>query len=311
MSGLDDLLAIYGSLINFLGINALLALSIYATLASGQLSVGNAAFMGIGAYTAALLGLRLGWPFLATLLAGAGLGAVAALLLGLPVLRLRGVFLAIATIGFGEIVRIVALNAQPLTGGALGLNGIPARTQAWHIYLALVLALVFFWRVRGSRLGYAWEAIREDETAARTMGINTTYYKVLAFSIGGALAGLAGGLSAHFTFFIGPNEYGFDQAVSILTYAIVGGTSAFWGPVLGSTLITLIPEVLRGAGVTAGAVRLFVNGLILLLVIVFLPNGLVSLFSRRKQPPSQPATTTSSAFEQPAAASPTTGQSLG
>ena len=112
------------------------------------------------------------------------------------------------------------------------------------------------------------------------MGINTTLYKTLALTLGGAIAGLAGGLAAHFTFIIGPNEYGFASAVNILIYAVVGGTGVFWGPVLGSTLITLLPEVLRGANVTAGAIRLFVNGLILLLVIVFLPNGLASLFTR-------------------------------
>jgi branched-chain amino acid transport system permease protein len=283
---MEDLLATYAGLINFLGVNALLALSIYATLACGQLSMGNAAFMGIGAYTAALLGLRAGWPFLPSLAAGVVLGVLAAFVLGLPILRLRGVFLAIGTIGFGEIVRIVALNSTPVTGGALGLNGIPPKTETWHIYLGLALALYLFWRIRGSRLGYAWEAIREDETVARTMGINTTLYKSIALMIGGGLAALAGGLAAHFTYFIGPNEYGFATAVNILIYAIVGGTGVFWGPILGSTLITLLPEVLRGTGVAAGAVRLFVNGLILLLVIVFLPNGLASVFRARR-----PATT--------------------
>ncbi|MFN0070335.1 MAG: branched-chain amino acid ABC transporter permease [Chloroflexota bacterium] len=277
----SELYAAYSNLINFLGINALLGLSIYATLATGQLSVGNAAFMGIGAYTAALLGMRLGLPFLPSLVLGSLAGGSAAFLLGLPVLRLSGVFLAIATIGFGEIVRIVALNATPVTGGAMGLNGIPSITQTWHIYLSLAVVLFIFWRIRGSRLGYTWEAIRQDEVAARNLGIDTTRHKVLAFTLGGLLAGLAGGLAAHFTFFIGPNEYGFSQATNILVYAVVGGAGVFWGPVLGSTLITLLPEVLRGVGVTAGAVRLFVNGLILLLVIVFLPNGLVSLFRRR------------------------------
>jgi branched-chain amino acid transport system permease protein len=176
------------------------------------------------------------------------------------------------------------LNSTPVTGGALGLNGIPPRTETWHSYLGRVLALSQFWRIRGSRLGYAWEAIREDETVARTMGINTTLYKSIALMIGGGLAALAGGFAAHFTYFIGPNEYGFAAAVNILIYAIVGGTGVFWGPILGSTLITLLPEVLRGTGVAAGAVRLFVNGLILLLVIVFLPNGLTSLFRAWRRP---------------------------
>src|SRR3954452_14634777 len=227
---LDDLLANYSSLINFLGVNALLALSIYTTLACGQLSMANAAFMGIGAYTAVLLGLRLSVPFALSLLAGAVLGALVAYLLGLPVLRLRGVYLAIATIGFGEIVRIALLNATPLTGGAGGITGVPPLTQTWHIYLSVALVLFLFWRIRGSRLGYAWEAIRDDETAARTMGINTTLYKSVALTLGGAIAGLAGGLAAHFTFIIGPNEYGFAAAVNILIYAVVGGTGVFWGP---------------------------------------------------------------------------------
>jgi branched-chain amino acid transport system permease protein len=279
---MTDLLATYGNLINFLGINALLGLSIYATLATGQLSLGNAAFMGIGAYTAALLGMRLGMPFALSLGLGGLAGGLTALLLGLPVLRLSGVFLAIATIGFGEVVRIVALNATPVTGGAIGLNGIPPMTQTWHIYLSLAVVLFVFWRIRHSRLGYTWEAIRQDELAARNLGIDTTRHKVLAFAFVGILAGLAGGLAAHFTFFIGPNEYGFAQATNILVYAVVGGAGVFWGPVLGSTLITLLPEVLRGTGVAAGAIRLFVNGLILLLVILFLPNGLSSLFRRRK-----------------------------
>ena len=276
-----DFLATYANLINFLGINALLATSIYTTLACGQLSLANAAFMGIGSYTAVLLGMRGGWPFAPSVASGMVLAGVAAAVLGLPVLRLRGVFLAIATIGFGEIVRIIVLNARPLTGGAQGINGIPVRTETWHIYLAVAVVLYLLWRIRGSRLGYAWEAIREDEVAARAMGVNTSLYKLIALSLGGALAALAGALAAHATFFIGPNEYGFSTAVAILTYAVVGGAGTFWGPVLGSTLITLVPEVLRGVGVSAGAVRLFVNGLILLLVIVFLPNGLSSLFQRR------------------------------
>jgi branched-chain amino acid transport system permease protein len=145
------------------------------------------------------------------------------------------------------------------------------------------VVLFIFWRIRGSRLGYTWEAIRQDEVAARNLGVDIARHKVLAFALGGLLAGLAGGLAAHFTFFIGPNEYGFAQATNILVYAVVGGAGAFWGPVLGSTLITLLPEVLRGVGVTAGGIRLFVNGLILLLVILFLPNGLASLFPRRRR----------------------------
>ena len=208
-----DLWATYQSLVTFLGINAILALSVYSTLAAGQLSLAQAAFMGIGAYAAALLTMRLQAPFPVAILAGGLVPALIALPLGIPVLRLRGVFLAIATIGFGEVVRVVIINL-PFTGGALGLNGIPNKTRLWHVGLVLAVAVFFFWRLRGSRTGYGLESIRQDETAARGMGVNATSYKVWAFVAGAVLAGTAGALAAHYTYFIGPNEYGFDRAVS-------------------------------------------------------------------------------------------------
>jgi branched-chain amino acid transport system permease protein len=255
------------------------------TLSCGLLSLANAAFAGIGAYTAALLTLRQDWPFLPAMLAGALMAMLIAVPLGVPVLRLRGVFLAIATIGFGEVTRIVLINWEP-SGGALGLPSIPQKTEWWHIYGLLVLVLFFFWRLRGSRMGYALEAIREDEAAARTMGINTTYYKVLAFMIGAFIAGMAGALEAHYVRAIEPRTYGFARAVEILIYAVVGGITSFVGPVLGSVLITSLPEFMRtdavrALGVKPGADRVILNGLILLGVILFLPRGLVSLFDRR------------------------------
>lgn len=292
MGGVQDYYAAHSALIYFMGINALLGLSLFFTLAAGQLSLANAAFMGIGAYTAALFTVRLDAPFAVAIAAGAVLPALVAVPLGLPVLRLRGVFLAIATIAFGEVVRIVALN-WGLTGGALGLSGIPAKTHLWHIIVALAATLYVLWRIRGSRMGYAFAAIREDESAAKTMGINTTYYKLVAFVLGAAVAGVAGGLSAHFIFFISPNDYGFSQAVDILVYAIVGGIGNFFGPVLGAWLITLVPEYLRSAkpfGVGPGWATLFLNGLILLVVVLFLPNGLISIFGWHRRRPG-PATT--------------------
>jgi len=275
----------YSTVINFIGLNAILGLSLYITLACGLLSLANAAFMGIGAYTAALLTLKQDWPFPLVLLAGALMATLVAAPLGIPILRLRGVFLAISTIGFGEVTRIVITNLS-VTGGALGLPSIPRKTEWWHIYGLLVLLLFFFWRLRGSRMGYALEAIREDEAAARTMGINTTYYKVLAFMIGAFIAGLAGALDAHLVRAISPNQYGFTRAVEILTYAVVGGITSFLGPVLGAVLITSIPELLRSdalrdLGIKPGADRVIINGVILLVVILFLPRGLISIFDRR------------------------------
>ena len=273
-----------------MAINALLALSIYLTLACGQLSLANAAFMGIGAYIGAVLTIQAGWPFWAAIITAILVPMVVAVLVGLPSLRLRGVFLAIATLGLGEILRVVIVNLDS-TGGAEGISSIPVKTQDWQIALALAAALFLTWRLRGSRMGYAFEAIREDETVARALGINTTRYKLIAFVLGAAIAGLAGVLKAHLFRAITPGDYGFVQAVDILTFAVVGGSTSFVGPVLGALLLTALPEILRSnflrgvANVQAGWQTLLLNGVILLLVILFLPNGLISLFTRRWRRP--------------------------
>ena len=284
---MSDLFLAYQALFAFVGINGLLALSVYATLSCGQLSLANAGFMAVGAYTAALITLHApGVPFVLVLVAAALLPALVAVPLGLPVLRLRGVFLAIATIGFGEVVRLFFVNWD-YTNGALGLVAIPQRTGLVTIGFALAVALFVLGRLRRSRAGYALEAIREDETAARTMGIQTTAYKLAMLSLGAALAGLAGGLEAHYTFMVSPSGFGFGRVVEMLVQAVVGGTAAFYGPVVGAAFLTVLPEVLREAGarlgLAPGPFRLFLNGAILLAVILYLPNGLVSLPARLRR----------------------------
>ena len=284
---MSDLCRAYQALFAFVGINGLLALSVYATLSCGQLSLANAGFMAVGAYTAALITLHApGVPFVFVLAAAALLPALVAVPLGLPVLRLRGVFLAIATIGFGEVVRLFFVNWD-FTNGALGLVAIPQRTGLFTIAAALAVALFVLGRLWRSRAGYALEAIREDETAARTMGIQATGYKLAMLSLGAALAGLAGGLEAHYTFMVAPGGYGFGRVVEMLVQAVVGGTAAFYGPVVGAAFLTVLPEVLRevGArlGLAPGPFRLFLNGAILLAVILYLPNGLVSLPARLRR----------------------------
>ena len=284
---MTDLFLAYQALFAFVGINGLLALSVYATLSCGQLSLANAGFMAVGAYTAALITLHApGVPFIFVLAAAALLPALVAVPLGLPVLRLRGVFLAIATIGFGEVVRLFFVNWD-YTNGALGLVAIPQRTGLLTIALSLAVALFVLGRLWRSRAGYALTAIREDETAARTMGIRTTAYKLALLSLGAALAGLAGGLEAHYTFMVAPGGYGFGRVVEMLVQAVVGGTAVFYGPVVGAAFLTVLPEVLREAGarlgLSPGPFRLFLNGAILLSVILYLPNGLVSLPSRLRR----------------------------
>jgi branched-chain amino acid transport system permease protein len=270
MEWIGNFWSVYSNLVLTLGSNALLALSIYLTLSCGMLSIANAAFMGIGAYASALLTMQLDAPFPVALAAGMAAPAVMAFVIGKPTLRLSGVYLAMATLAFGEVVRIAVLNAESLTGGALGLNGIPQSTQWWHVALALVLTLLLLWRLRRSKVGRAFEAIKEDETAAGLMGIDVGGYKMLAFVLGAAIAGLAGAINAHLTFFIGPNEFGFDRAVDILTMTILGGISGLTGPVVGAVILTLLPELLR----SFGSFRLVVNGVILVLIVLFLPKGI-------------------------------------
>lgn len=266
----DSFWAIYSNLVLTLGINALLALSIWLTLACGMLAMANAAFMGIGAYTAAIVTMTWETPFGVSLASSMLAPALVALIIALPLLRLAGVYLAIATLSFGEVVRVFILNTDDLTGGALGLNGIPQLTQWWHVLLALVIVLFVLARLRRSRTGRAYEAIKVDETAAGLMGIDVRNHKLAAFILGAAIAGLAGALNAHLTFFIGPQEYGFDRGVEILTMAILGGINGLAGPVIGAFFLTLLPELLRGLA----DFRLIINGLILVVVVLFLPNGL-------------------------------------
>ena len=261
---------IYSNLVLTIGINALLALSIWLTLSCGLLAMANAAFMGIGAYTASILTMNYGTPFPVALAGGIAAPTLVALLMGGPTLRLSGVYLAMATLGFGEVVRVLILNADALTGGALGLNGIPQLTQAWHVVAALVMTLLILWRLRRSRIGRAFEAIKEDTVAASLMGIAVNAHKLLAFALGAGIAGLAGALNAHLTFFIGPSEFGFDRGVDVLTMAILGGTSALTGPVLGALIVTLLPELLRNFR----DFRTMMNGAILVLIVLFLPKGL-------------------------------------
>ena len=268
---LDDFLFTYQNLVYSLGINGLLALSMYVVLALGQLSLGQAAFMGLGAYVSALLTVKLGVAFPLVLLAAMMVPALAALVVGAPTLRLSGVYLALATIGLGEVQRIVFINAE-LTGGALGLSGIPTKGGLVSIYGSLALALVAFVFVARSKIGRAMEAMREDELAAGALGVDLPAYKLAALVVSAMLAGLAGALNAHVSSFISPGDYGFDAAVTILSFALLGGIGSPFGPVLGAFILTLLPEVLR----PLADYKTVVNGAIIVLAVIFMPRGLMA-----------------------------------
>ncbi|WP_449233440.1 branched-chain amino acid ABC transporter permease [Azospirillum doebereinerae] len=274
---LDDFLFTYENLIHALGIHGLLALSMYCVMALGQLSLGQAAFMGLGAYTGALLTLKLGLPFWLVLPASALVPALVALVIGGPTLRLNGVYLAIATIALGEVLRVLYINAEGLTGGALGLSGIPQKASLTLVYGLLVVCIAGFWAIGRSKIGRAMEAMREDEMAAGVMGVNLPLYKLGALIASAMLAGLAGSLAAHSNSFIGPNEYGFETAVTILSFALLGGIGTPIAPVIGAMVLTALPEVLR----PLADFRLVINGLIIVLAVLFLPRGIVPFRLRR------------------------------
>jgi branched-chain amino acid transport system permease protein len=274
---LDDALYTYQNLIHAVGVNGLLALSMYVVLAVGQLSLGQAAFMGLGAYSSVLMTMQLGMPFWLVLPLSCVAPVMFALVIGLPTLRLSDVYLAIATIGLGEVLRAVYLNTD-LLGGALGLSGIPERAETWMIYGLLAAATAGLWLVARSGVGRAMEAMREDETAAQVTGVNLVRYRMGALIASATLAGVAGCLNAHVSSFIGPEDYGFEPAVTILSYALLGGIGTPAAPVVGAAILTLLPEALRAWG----DLRLVLNGGIIVAAVLFLPGGLLPWRVRRR-----------------------------
>lgn len=274
------------SVLVFIALNGIFAYSFYAVLVAGQLSLGQAGFAGIAAFVAATLApTPATWGPVPTLIIaiviGMVVGSLAAVILGLPTMRLRGVFLAIATLGFAEGIRIFILN-QSWTGGAQGMS-VPKVVGPELAWILLVLVAYWFWRQGRSRYGRALEAIREDELAARSIGIDVGRHRLTAFVSAGAIAGLYGVLWAYFMRIIAPEDFSFSTAIDGLVTAVVGGSTNFFGPILGSGFQTMLPELQRAIGIEAGWLRPFISGLLLLIVILYLPGGIASLVPRRKQ----------------------------
>lgn len=257
------------SLVIGAGINVLLALGLYFTLATGQFSVGHGGFMAIGAYTAAVLTQNFDWPLIPALLCGAAAAFVIGVLIGLPVLRFTHIYLAMATFGFGEIVR-AGFSVSEYVGGVGGMRGMTGTTAPLVLAFA-ALAIAFAWLHSRSRWGLACEAIREDEDAAAAMGIDVRLNKVLAFGLGAAITGIGGGLYAHYFFFIDPPTFGLQMSVAIILFVIFGGIETFWGAVLGAILLSVVPEVFR----FLKDWYLFFYGLLFVLLMIFRPQGIL------------------------------------
>jgi branched-chain amino acid transport system permease protein len=276
---------------------ALLALGLNVVVGfAGLLDLGYVAFFGIGSYTYAFLAsphFGLHWPFLLALSAAVVVTAIFGILIGAPTLRVRGDYLAIVTLGFGEITYVLLINLDrpiDITGGPSGivgidppsLLGITLRDNWQYYYLILTVlgaAVVFTRRLRDSRIGWAWQAIREDELAAQAMGINTVAAKLQAFAIGASFAGAGGALLASWQRSVFPDNFLFTESVNILAMVILGGVGSVPGVILGATLIVALPEIFRDFALY----RLLAFGLLLMVLMIFRPEGLLSFKGRSER----------------------------
>lgn len=237
---------------------------------TGLFSFGHAGFMAVGAYTSAILARTYHLPVFLTMLAGALVAALIAVAIGLPTLRLKGDYFVIATLGFGEVVRLIVENLQ-ITGGARGLPDVPAGTSTWLSLVLLAAAVALLRNFIYSRHGRNCVSVREDEMAAETAGINVTYYKVLALAISAAYCGLAGALLAHWVRFLHPSMFGMVKSTELTIAVIFGGMGSLSGSLLAGAILTPLPEFLR----VAAEWRLVAYGLIVVIMIIFRPEGLL------------------------------------
>jgi branched-chain amino acid transport system permease protein len=232
-------------LLVFAGINVIAAYSFYVPYKTGQVSLGQAGFMAVGAYSSAILTQKFGVPFAVALASGGLIAAVTGVAVGFPALRIKGVYLLLLTLGFSEIISVIALSWD-YVGGAQGFRNISF--NPWTLeYVAgvIVVLLLLFSRIERSSLGRAMDAIHQDETAAEVMGIDVVRIKLLSFGLGAAIAGLAGGLYAHHATYMDSTTFNVMLSVEILVFVVVGGGSTFWGPLLGAAVLNAIPEILR------------------------------------------------------------------
>jgi branched-chain amino acid transport system permease protein len=284
----------YGRIINLVGINVTLAVSLNLINGlAGQFSIGHAGFMAVGGYTAtyltvyygrqiaALFGASLTDPLGASvvmvpsLCAGAVAAALAGLLVGIPSLRLKGDYLAIVTLGFSEIIRVIILNI-PAVGGATGFTDAVPITNFFWIFGMAVLTIVITRNIALSTFGRALFAIRSDEIAAEAMGINTTRNKVMAFVVSAALAGIAGGLSGQlFANPLNPQNLNFVKSIEVIVMIVLGGIGSITGAVLGATVLTILPEALRTFDQQFPGLRMVIYALLLILLMIFRPQGLL------------------------------------
>lgn len=257
-----------------MGVNIILAVSLNLINGfTGQFSIGHAGFMSIGAYVTCIFTSTAEFqlPFPVGLLIGCLAAALVGLVIGIPTLRLKGDYLAIATLGLGEIIRIVWLNTE-YVGGASGFNGIERITNWTWIFFSVLITLIVIQNIVNSTHGRALISVRENEIAAEAMGVNVTKYKIIAFVVGAFFAGLAGGLTAHYFYGIAPNSFNFIKSFEILVFVVLGGLGSTAGVVLGTILLTLLFTYLSDWP----EARMIIYSLILILTMIFRPQGLLA-----------------------------------
>jgi branched-chain amino acid transport system permease protein len=269
----------YYQIIIYIGINIILASSLNIINGfAGQFSLGHAGFMAIGAYTASVLttslhvqpGDFLGLPiFLLALIGGGIMASFFGLLVGIPSLRLKGDYLAITTLGFGEIIRVIIQNLDFL-GAARGFTGIARLSDFFWVYGFVAILIYLIYNLINSTYGKGFLAVRDDEIAAEAIGINATRYKVVAFVTGAFFAGIAGGLYAHFVTYINPSQFGFLRSFEIVVMVVVGGMGSIVGVILAAILLTILPEALRAIA----QYRMVIYSLLLVIIMISRPQGL-------------------------------------
>lgn len=268
----------YGTeLLVFFCVNGLLALGIYVTWSSGQLSAAHPALGIMAGYASGYLGSEHGWPTFLTAPIGIALVTLIGTALAFPALRLNALYLAIATLGFSEAVAVLIINT-PQLGGAFGLAGIPLDVTPLNAGVIFMLCLVWIGYLERSRLMMAFRAVRDDPVAAQAMGISVVHARVIAFALGSAISGLSGILYAHYVGIVGTIDFGFSRIAEAVMMVAIGGVGILFGPLLGAAIFTYLPEMLR----FVEEYRLHIFAVLLIIVIVWRPQGLVSrdVFSR-------------------------------
>jgi branched-chain amino acid transport system permease protein len=263
--------AAYQPLLDFFLLSLGFAYSQQVVLRAGVFSIATPAFAALGGYCSAILVQRYGAPAVPSVALALVIGAATGFLISIPLARLRGVFQAIATLALVQIVVSLAYYLEPLTGGATGIHNIPKLVNTWHLLGVVAVVIWFMFVLSRSGVGRAFDVLRQDEMVGATLGVSIAKYHALAFVISGALGGLFGGLQSLYVFTIEPEMFGFGFLTAVLTYIILGGARSVLGPIVGTAVMIALPEISR----PLAEHRQFVQGAILMAMIVFLPHGLV------------------------------------